>query len=295
MPFGFGKLLGGNRLNVSKRFDLLGKGMPGETAIFHKAKEKETGKIVGLKLLDAKKTAEFESRFKGLEKPSEGEIAVQISHPRIVETYEHGETTDGSPYLVMEYIEGNTLDTLLKAHDRHLSGRRTMFLRQAAEAVAAVHAAGFLHRDVCPQNFVLTPDGDHLKLIDFGTTVPDKRAFTQPGHRGGRRNYTAPELIARRATDKRTDVFAFGVMAYRVCSLALPWEEKAVATMLLNNQAATPILKVCPTMSPKLAAAIHACLETSLDERCKSMEDFLEMLKKASSGSTVKPRRKSRQ
>jgi len=294
MPFGFKKLLGGDRLNVSKRFDLLDKGISSEASTFYKAKEKETGKIVGLKILDAKKTAAIESRFKGLEKPTEGEIAVQLSHPRIVETYEHGVTTDGSPYLVMEYLEGANLDKLLKSHDRHLSGRRTKFLKQAAEALVAVHAAGFIHRDVCPQNFVLTADGDHLKLIDFGTTVPAKRAFTQPGHRGGRRNFTAPELIARRQTDKRVDVFAFGVTAYKVCSLALPWSEAAVVTMLLNNLAATPILEVCPGMNPKLASAIHYCIEPSLDNRCKSMEEFLERLQVAAAKRAKESRRKSR-
>ncbi len=274
-------LLGGDRLNVSKRFELLDKGISGGTSTFYKAKEKGTGNIVGLKVLDAKKSAEIEARYKGLEKPTEGEVAVQIKHPNVAETYEHGMTTDGSPYLVMEYLEGANLDRLLNTHDKHLSGRRSIFLKQAAEGLAAVHDAGFIHRDVCPQNFVLTADGDHLKLIDFGSAVPAKRAFTQPGQRAGRRNYMAPELIARRQTDKRVDVFAFGVTAYRVCSLAYPWSEANVATMLLNNQAATPIREVCPNMNPKLADAIHACLEPGLDSRCETMEDFLEMLDKA--------------
>ena len=98
------------------------------------------------------------------------------------------------------------------------------FIRQAAEALDAVHEAGFIHRDVCPRNLlVCTDDGEDLKLIDFGLTVPATRPFMQPGNRTGTPNYMAPELVRRRPTDQRLDVFAFGVTAYEICTFELPW------------------------------------------------------------------------
>ena len=180
------------------------------------ARDLRTGKVVGLKILDPQKTAAFEARFKGLNKPCEGEIAMQLKHPRIVETYEYGLTTEGRQYLVMEYLEGPNMNTALAARDPCLDGRRVRFIRQAAEAIAAVHEAGFIHRDICPRNFLLTNNREDLKLIDFGLTVPATRWFMQPGNRTGTPNYMAPELVRRRATDQRLDVFAFGVTAYEI-------------------------------------------------------------------------------
>ncbi|MEZ6105986.1 MAG: protein kinase [Pirellulaceae bacterium] len=81
-------------------------------------------------------------------------------------------------------------------------------MRDMAEAIAAVHAAGFIHRDICPRNFIINPQGTHATLIDFGLTVPDKAEFRQPGNRTGTPLYMAPEIVRRRPTDKRVDLFA---------------------------------------------------------------------------------------
>ncbi|MCA9269449.1 MAG: serine/threonine protein kinase, partial [Planctomycetales bacterium] len=86
----FSKMLSGGRLNVESRYDLLRTAVAGSMSSFHMALDKKTGDVVGLKLLDPEKTEHFESRFPGLKKPTEGEIAVQMDHPRIVKTLEHG-------------------------------------------------------------------------------------------------------------------------------------------------------------------------------------------------------------
>ena len=151
---------------------------------FYMARDLRNDKIVGLKILDIGKTAAFEARFKG-KKPAEGEIAMKLKHPRIVETYEHGSTTDGAAYLVMEHLDGADMNSLLVGHDRRLEGNRLRLLRQAAEALAAVHAAGFIHRDISPRNFFVSKDGKSLKLIDFGLSVPAEPAFMQAGVRVG--------------------------------------------------------------------------------------------------------------
>ncbi|MGA2035277.1 MAG: serine/threonine-protein kinase, partial [Thermoguttaceae bacterium] len=216
-------LVSGNRVNVSTRFALLREAISGTMSNFYMARDLRTNKIVGLKILDAEKTAAFESRFKGLRKPSEGEIAVLLKHPRLVDTYEHGTTTDGAPYLVMEFLEGADLNSLLVGRDARLEGNRLRYIREAAEAVAALHASGFIHRDVCPRNFLLTKDGGTLKLIDFGLTLPAEPTFMKPGVRTGNPNYMAPEIVRRKPTDQRLDVFAFGVTAYEICTGQLPW------------------------------------------------------------------------
>jgi len=265
------------RMNVSTRFALLREAISGTMSKFYMARDLRSDEVVGLKILDREKTAAFEARFKGASKPSEGEIGMMLNHPRIARTYECGLTTDGSPYVVMEFLEGAGMNSLLVARDAHLDGRRVRFIREAAEAVAAVHAAGFIHRDVCPRNFLLTGDGEHVKLTDFGLTVPATPPFMQPGIRTGTPAYMAPELVRRQATDQRVDIFAFGVTAYEICTFELPWprgDGTGLAAMS-HNQPPTDIRRYCPKIDIALARAIHSCIEPDLDKRCRSIERFL--------------------
>jgi len=273
-------ILTGGRLHVSSRFVLLEEAISGTMSSFYKAKDRQTGKIVGLKILDPEKTAAFNARFKGLKKPCEGAIAIQLKNPRIVETYEYGLTTEGAEYLVMEYLEGQNMNTVLAARDPCLTGRRVRYLREAAEAVVAVHAAGFIHRDICPRNLFLANNREALKLIDFGLTVPTTRWFKQPGNRTGTPNYMAPELVHRRATDERLDVFAFGVTAFEICTFELPWVRGTTGmAAMTHDQAPAEIQKFRPDIHPTLAKAIHACIEPDVSRRCPSMEKFLQMIR----------------
>jgi eukaryotic-like serine/threonine-protein kinase len=274
------QLLTAGRLDVSARFALLQKAIQGTMSSFYMARDLRTNKIVGLKILDPKKTAEFNARFKGLKKPTEGEISYQLKHSSIVETFEYGLTTHDEHYLVMEFLEGATLHSALVGLDANLDGQRVKFIREAAEAVAAVHASGYIHRDVCPRNFMLANGGKDIKLIDFGLTVPAIKEFMQPGNRTGTPNYMAPELVRRRATDFRLDVFAFGVTAYEICTFELPWMRGTTGmAAMTHDQPPTDILKYRPQINPILAKAIHSCIEPAVEKRCPSLEKFLQMIR----------------
>jgi eukaryotic-like serine/threonine-protein kinase len=276
----FTDLLSGNKLNVRKRFELLRKAISGTMSKFYMARDRRNDKIVGLKILDPEKTAAFMARFAGLRKPTEGEIAIQFDHPRIVKTFEHGLTTEGEQYLVMEFLEGAGMNSVLVAQDELLNGRQVNFIRQLAEAIAVVHERGFLHRDICPRNLLLSGDGENLKLIDFGLTVPATKLFMQPGNRTGTPNYMAPELVRRLATDQRLDVFSFGVTAYEICTFELPWLRGVTGmAAMTHDQPPDDIRKYCPKINPVLAKAIHSCIEPDRNKRCPAMEDFLRMIK----------------
>ena len=160
----FDKLFGSknaksSKLDVSTRFRLERQSTAGTMSTFRAANEIGTNKVFGIKFLDPEKTEYFKNRFKGLNKPTEGEIAVQIKHDRIVETFEYGATTTGQEYILMEYIDGPGLDALMRKKDHALfRGNRLNLIRQMAEAIQAVHEAGFIHRDVCPRNFICNQD-----------------------------------------------------------------------------------------------------------------------------------------
>ncbi len=276
----FKSLLSGGRVDVRARYEFMRAAISGTMSQFYKARDRETGQIVGLKILDPKKTAEFEARFKGLKKPTEGEILSKISHPRVVKVLQHGTTLQGEPFLVMEFVEGPGLNSLIIGKSELLNGRRVQLIRQAAEALYAVHEAGFIHRDVCPRNFVVSPEGDDLKLIDFGLTVPATEPFMQPGNRTGTPNYMAPELVKRQATDRRLDIFAFGVSAYEVCTFQLPWERGTTGLVAMKHAEHAPveIQRYRPKLHPKLAAAIHKAIERNPDARFATMKDFVKAL-----------------
>ena len=280
--FGSGKQ-SGKQLDVSARFRLERQATTGTMSTFRVANEIGTNKLFGIKFLDEEKTTYFKNRFKGLNKPGEGEIAVKIKHPRIVETYEHGKTTTGEEYILMEYIDGPGLDSLLRRRDPAIFGdRRLTLIRQMAKAISAVHEAGFIHRDVCPRNFICDKQIANLKLIDFGLTVPDEAEYRLPGNRTGTPQYMAPEIVRRRATDQRVDVFAFGVTIYRLLTFEHPWgttDTTGVGALAHDTTAVTSILDHRSDLNPKLAKAIHRCLEVNPNDRPDTMKRFLALIR----------------
>ena len=274
------------RLDVSANFELERHAFSGTMSKFRVAREIATNERKGLKLLDKEKTALFENRFKGLRKPSEGAIGLAIQHPRCVETYEYGKTTNNVDYILMEYVHGPMLSTLIREGHPRLAEQRLLFIRQMAEAVQAVHEAGFIHRDICPRNFIVHHDMEWLKLIDFGLALPDEAPYRQPGNRTGTPQYMAPEIVRRRQTDQRVDIFALGVSVYRLLTGEHPWgstDTTGLAAMAHDSRPHTKILELRPELDPRLAEAVDLCLVPKADKRLESAKRFLYMIQSVES------------
>lgn len=277
----FAKLFGPPKLDYRAKYDLSQAAMAGTMSSVYKAKDKKTGETVALKILDMQKLAAIESRFKGMNKPSEGEIAIQFNdHPYIVKTLEQGTTVDGKQYLTMEYLEGTGLNNVLMFPQDPIDGFRTIYIRQVAEALAAVHEKGFIHRDICPRNLIFTGEFDALKLTDFGLSVPNKYPFTEPGNRTGTANYMAPELVRRRKTNELLDIFSFGVTIYEMYTKELPWPRGDTGNAAMtHDQPPEPITHYRPKIHPEMARAIHWCIVGDPKKRCPSMERFLHAIR----------------
>jgi serine/threonine-protein kinase len=276
----FKSILEGGKVDIARRYEILREAVSGTMSDFHMARDRETEQIVGLKILDKAKTDALEARFKGLTKPTEGEIATAFQHPRIVTTYSHGITTNDEQFLVMEFLDGPGLNSLIIGRSKLLDGNRLALARQAAEALEAVHNAGYIHRDICPRNFVCSKDATSLKLIDFGLTVPAEKDFMLPGNRTGTPNYMAPEVVRRKATDQRLDIFAYGVSMYELFAFVLPWQrgDTGLAAMAHGLTDAPPLKKYYPKINPTLEAAIHKCIESNADNRFPSITQFLKAI-----------------
>lgn len=272
-----------SKVNIQSRFEFRREAISGTMSKFYQAFDNEADTVVGLKICDVKKREFFENRFTGLKKPSEGEIASQFDHPNIVKTTEFGMTTNGEFYMVMEFLPGIGMNAIIKKKMEAIRGRRLKLIRQMAEAIHAVHEAGYIHRDVCPRNFIVTKDASSLKLIDFGLTVPAEGQFLQPGNRTGTPNYMAPEIVRRKATDQRLDVFAFGVSAFQFLTFELPWPGKEVtgkAALSHDTVDPTDVFKLYPKLNPELGKAVMQCLESNAENRPVNMTKFLQLIAK---------------
>jgi serine/threonine-protein kinase len=282
----FKSLVGSSKLDVNERFELLREAVSGTMSKFYMARDRETEQVVGLKIADKEKLAAFEARFQGLRKPSEGEIAMPLKHSNLVETLEHGVTTDGLPYLVMEFLEGPGLHALIKDEDSILQGKRLNLIRQMADAIDYLHEQDYIHRDICPRNFICMPDAGSLKLIDFGLTLPATDVFMQPGNRTGTPTYMSPEVSRRRKTDKRLDIFSFGMTAYHLCSFDFPWpvsDKPALSALAYDTSEPTDLLEYCPDLNKQLSAAIMQCLAANPAARPPTGREFSRLIREVES------------
>jgi serine/threonine protein kinase len=285
----FAKLFGGGGkgkrkgppVNIGKRFDLLGRTGQGSMSKVWRARDRSLGRMVCLKMLDKEKTRKFEERFKGLQRPSEGEICVALRHKNIVQTFEYGWATTGEPFLVMELIDGMGLNFLVETNSPQLQGHRIDYLTQIADGLEYLHDAGYMHRDVCPRNTMVTKD-HVVKLIDFGLTIPLRPEFCRPGNRTGTPNYLAPEVIKRTTTDHRVDLFALGVTAYEVFTGQLPWEKKPSSDEMLRshlNSAGKDPAEARPDLDAAAVKLLKKAIERDPRERFQTAAQFREALK----------------
>lgn len=268
------------KLNVAKRFELSGRTGQGSMSKVYRAYDRELGRHVCLKILDKEKTKRFEARFVGLKKPSEGEICMSLRHENIVRSYEFGFTTTGEPYLIMEWVEGLGLNYLIETRSSQLNGNRINYLAQLCDAVQYLHDNKWLHRDLCPRNVMINQEGV-LKLIDFGLTLPYTPPFCAAGNRTGTPDILAPEIIRRKATDHRVDLFALGITAYEVFTGQLPWERSVSSEETFHRRLNTPpktAKELNPNIDDELSDILYRSIANDPADRFPTAKAFKEAL-----------------
>jgi len=275
-------------MDVELRFERVRSAVSGTMSNFYVSRDRErNNEVVGLKLCDPVKVDFFESRFRGLGKPSEGEIATTMDHPNVAKTYEYGVTNKGLPYLVMEFVDGPGVQLIVQERDEAaVRGKRLQMIREMATALAYVHRSEYIHRDICPRNYICSNDMSIVKLIDFGLSVPATKPFMQPGNRTGTPLYMAPEIVRRRATDKRVDVFAFGVTCYHLLTFELPWpsnDTTGKAALHHDTSPAADIFSFRPDLDRSLGAAVMNAMKPNVNDRTPDINTFIRQIKSAKS------------
>jgi len=235
-------------------------GQGGFGAVF-KATHPLIGKVVAIKVLARKFSVDPEmvSRF-----VAEARAVNQIRHRNIIDIFSFGQLPDGRHYYVMEHLDGEPLDALLE-RERVLSLPVALpILRQIARALDAAHAKGIAHRDLKPENVFLAkdPDGEGAwaKLLDFGIAklfaAPEEanQVKTRTGVPIGTSYFMSPEQCRGKDVDHRTDYYAFGIVAYRMVTGALPIDGDDYMDILMKQMSEEPV--PASSVNPALPAGI---------------------------------------
>ena len=254
-----------------RRMELLGKGAMGRV---WKAWDPRLERTVAIKLLARDMPGEEGVRERFYQ---EARAASRLNHPNIATVYDIGES-GGHPYLVMEYVDGLTLDRWRREGHPDAEARMAVAV-QIAAGLAAAHVGRVIHRDLKPENILVTGDG-HVRITDFGLArVLDEGAarLTRPGDTMGTLAYMAPEQVSGGATDVRTDIFSLGVLLYELFTDRLPHDGANEAALVYAIvQAPPPDPRIAhPDMPVTLAALLLHCLEKSPADRYPDMAALL--------------------
>jgi serine/threonine-protein kinase len=271
--------------------ELLGRGGMGEV---YKATHRMLARPAAIKLIrpemlgavDKEAAKLAVTRFR-----REAEAAANLRSQHTVELYDFGVTADGTLYLVMEYLEGMDLETLVRQKGPLPAGRIVHFLRQVCDSLEEAHATGLVHRDIKPANIHVGRVGlreDFVKVLDFGlvketanvnigdslSTIPGQMALGTPG-------YMAPEMALGERIDGRADIYALGCVAYFLLTGALVFEAETTFQMIAKHLQSPPIppsQRTDKPVSPELERLILKCLAKDPIERPQSAAQLAQAL-----------------
>ena len=221
----------------------------------------------------------------------EAKAAAAIGHPALVSVSDFGECEIRGktvPFFVMELLKGTSLAALLKAEKTIEPVRCARIVASCADALAAAHAAGVIHRDLKPDNvFVGNEPNEEAKVLDFGVAkmAGSSKKLTKVGMVFGTPHYMSPELAAGKPIDHRADIYALGVILYECLAGRVPFEADNSAGVLTKQIFADPepIERVAPDASRlgALGPIVMRCLEKEPDARFASMEELAAALRRA--------------
>src|SRR4051812_25172273 len=255
----------------------------GGMGVVYRAVELELGRVVALKVIAPELLEEPAVRERFLR---EARTAASIEHPNVIPVYAAGER-DGIAYLVMRFVDGHDLRTLVRRDGPPTPARAANVIARVADALDAIHRAGYIHRDVKPANVLVDLDG-HVYLTDFGLAkqVLTRGGVTGTGQWVGTLDYVAPEQIRGGPIDARTDVYALGGVLAFVLTGRVPYDREADEAKLWAQLSDPPPVpsQIRPGLPRELDAVVARAMEKAPDARYPSAGDLARAARAAVTG-----------
>ncbi len=211
---------------------------------------------------------------------NEARAVNRVDHPGLVQISDHGRTEEGTAYLVMELLKGETLDKRIKQQEGALPpGEVALLGFQIADSLAAAHEKGIIHRDLKPENVMIVPDphvagGERTKLLDFGIAKllegAGGRANTKTGTSIGTPYYMSPEQWDEaKGVNAKADVYSLGIMLYEMLTGQLPFQGPGLAPLMGQHmfKDAAPLVDAVPTLPAAFAELVHSMLRKDREQR----------------------------
>ncbi len=264
---------------IDGRYEIIEEIGKGGMARVYKSRDKALNRYVAVKILkeDYKDDKEFVRRFN-----TEAQAAASLSNPHIVSIYDVG-CEDGMYYIVMEYIEGVTLKTYIDKVGVIQWRKAAEFSLQICEGIEEAHNNSVIHRDIKPQNIIMTPDGV-LKITDFGIARAATQTTTTMASNNtiGTAHYLSPEQARGGYTDERTDIYSMGVVMYEMLTGVLPFDDSTAVAIALKHiqETATPITEINPDVPKSLERIVMKAMTKEQNSRYSSITDMISDINK---------------
>src|SRR5882762_10320862 len=263
------------------RYEIVSELGRGAMGVVYKAVDPVIGRTVAVKTIKLNEAGTGLSRPELLARfQTEARAAGLLTHPNIVVVFDAGEE-DGLYYIIMELVEGRSLQALLDDGHSFPLPRVLRIMEQACSALQFAHERNVVHRDIKPANLMLTGD-DTVKVTDFGTAkILQFGTVQQTAHVMGTPSYMSPEQVKGRAVDGRSDIFSLGVMLYEMVAGEKPFPGQNITTVIYKivNEEPLPPKQVNPTVHPGISAVVMRALAKDPDTRYQSCREMLEDLR----------------
>ncbi|MBK8726404.1 MAG: TonB family protein [Holophagaceae bacterium] len=201
----------------------------------------------------------------------EAEISARLNHPNVITIHDVGTDPVMGPFIAMEYVKGQSLATMIRAQGPPPVDQVLRIIAQASRALHAAAGEGIVHRDVKPENILVSPEG-RVKLTDFGIAKLGESNLTTVGGVVGTPSYIAPELLRDAVASAVTDCYALAVTAFESITGDLPFKGESVASMLLRIVHEPPAIP--KTLSPALAGVFCKAFEKRPEDRFPDVNSF---------------------
>ncbi len=253
------------RAALGNDFDIVRQLGRGSVATVYLAKEKALDRLVAIKVL-LPGQARDETARRRFER--EARSAASLVHPHVVQVYRFGRLPDETPYLVMRFVKGRTMEERLMAEGRMSASVAQQVLQQVTSALAAAHSQGIVHRDVRPANILWDEDSGTAHLSDFGIAAlvsasgDEATRLTKTGQLVGDPRYLSPEQLLDQELTPLADMYTVGILGYELLTGDGPYEAKTNTQWITSHLSAEPkdLRQLRPDIDPTVADLLRRCL-----------------------------------